>query len=97
MEEKKKNNLESGKLKEALETWNRDVLGKTLKKNPETRERFSTISNLEINRLYTPLDTEKLDYLEDQGWPGEYPASTSGIFFSSASLSEKPSYKEAHT
>ncbi|MCX5858802.1 MAG: methylmalonyl-CoA mutase family protein [Proteobacteria bacterium] len=73
MEEKKKENLESGKLKEALESWNRDVLGKALKKNPESRERFSTISNLEINRLYTPLDAGKPDYLQDQGLPGEYP------------------------
>jgi methylmalonyl-CoA mutase N-terminal domain/subunit len=32
-----------------------------------------TGSNAEVQRLYTPNDVEGLDYLEDLGFPGEYP------------------------
>jgi len=39
---------------------------KSLVKNPER-------NNLAHNRLYTPLDTEELDYESDLGFPGEYP------------------------
>jgi len=36
-------------------------------------ERFSTISDLEIKALYTPLDLEGFDFLRDVGFPGSYP------------------------
>ncbi|MBU7017348.1 MAG: methylmalonyl-CoA mutase family protein [Theionarchaea archaeon] len=39
----------------------------------ERQERFITTSSREISRLYTPLDTEGVDYLKDLGFPGEYP------------------------
>jgi len=41
-----------------------DEVKKTLKNNPDQKELFSTVSDLEIKRLYTP---------EDIGVPGEFP------------------------
>jgi methylmalonyl-CoA mutase N-terminal domain/subunit len=36
-------------------------------------EIFTTISGREVDHLYTPRDTAAGDYLEDLGFPGEYP------------------------
>ncbi len=46
---------------------------KALEKMPERSDRFSTISDMEIKPLYTPLDIREKDYLEELGFPGEYP------------------------
>ncbi|GLI34066.1 methylmalonyl-CoA mutase [Desulforhabdus amnigena] len=46
---------------------------KALKKMPERLGRFSTVSDLEIKPLYTPLDLKDKDYFEDIGLPGMYP------------------------
>ncbi len=48
-------------------------LGKLLRKAPERRERFETTSETEVRRLYTPADRSEADYLEDLGFPGEFP------------------------
>jgi len=39
----------------------------------ERRERFTTLSDLEIKRLYGPEDLRGFDYRRDLGDPGEYP------------------------
>ncbi len=44
-----------------------------LQKRPELKEKFLTNSFDEVNRLYTPLDVENINYSEDLGVPGEYP------------------------
>lgn len=41
--------------------------------HPERLKRFSTVSDQEINRIYTPADVEQLDFTRDVGFPGEYP------------------------
>jgi methylmalonyl-CoA mutase N-terminal domain/subunit len=46
---------------------------KALGKVPERLERFSTVSDLEVNKLYTPLDMRDRDFFEDIGFPGQYP------------------------
>jgi methylmalonyl-CoA mutase N-terminal domain/subunit len=63
----------SKETKEALERWQNSTLKKTLEKAPERNTRFSTVSDMEINRLYTPEDVDGLDYVEDIGFPGEFP------------------------
>jgi methylmalonyl-CoA mutase N-terminal domain/subunit len=45
---------------------------KAVKKVPERLERFSTVSDLEIKPLYTPLDV-KDNFIEEIGFPGMYP------------------------
>jgi len=46
---------------------------KVLDRFPERKEKFVTGSNKEVNRLYDPLDLEAINYLEDIGYPGDYP------------------------
>ncbi len=46
---------------------------------PERKEKFITVSNEEIKRLYTPEDIKDLDYQRDLGYPGEYPY-TRGVY-----------------
>jgi methylmalonyl-CoA mutase N-terminal domain/subunit len=44
-----------------------------LSKRPERKKEFVNTSGIPIKRLYTPLDQREMDYLSDQGFPGEYP------------------------
>ncbi len=60
-------------LKQAEDNWQHTTLQPTLKKKPESRSEFVTASSVPIERLYTPLDVEDLDYQADLGFPGEYP------------------------
>ncbi len=63
----------NGRVKDSFERWEKDCLEKHLKKNPEREQKFTTVSNQEIKRLYTPADLEGFDYLNELGFPGEYP------------------------
>ncbi|MBP7341520.1 MAG: methylmalonyl-CoA mutase family protein [Syntrophaceae bacterium] len=40
---------------------------------PDRKNRFSTVSDLDIQRLYTPEDLKDADYARDIGAPGEFP------------------------
>jgi methylmalonyl-CoA mutase N-terminal domain/subunit len=60
-------------LRDAHERWEKVTLQKTLARAPERQRRFITASSEEVNRLYTPLDVQDLDYFNDLGFPGEYP------------------------
>jgi len=65
---------------EALKSeWEEKILKPTLNKAPERKKRFETHSGIEVKRLYTPADTEKLDYARDIGFPGAFPF-TRGIY-----------------
>jgi methylmalonyl-CoA mutase N-terminal domain/subunit len=57
------------------ENWEKEKGRKT----KDIKEKFRTISGIEIGDLYTPLDVESLDYIRDLGFPGEYPY-TRGIY-----------------
>lgn len=46
---------------------------KALGKMPQRLNRFSTVSDLEVKPLYTPLDIADKDFDEDIGFPGKYP------------------------
>ena len=45
----------------------------SLKNNPDQKERFSTVSDLEIKRLYTPEDIKDINFAQDISVPGEFP------------------------
>jgi methylmalonyl-CoA mutase, N-terminal domain len=60
-------------IKEAKKHWSETTLAKVLDRFPERKEKFVTGSNKEVNRLYDPLDLEAINYLEDIGYPGDYP------------------------
>jgi len=59
--------------KQELKIWKETTLANALNRFPERRETFKTASEIELNRLYTPLDLEVFDYSEKLGFPGEYP------------------------
>ena len=54
------------------EKWGNDVQ-EALKSNPDQKDRFSTVSDLDIKRLYTPEDLKDMNFARDIGVPGEYP------------------------
>jgi methylmalonyl-CoA mutase, N-terminal domain len=60
-------------LNQAVESWEQDSLTQALTRLPERQSEFITASSEPIRRLYTPLDIDQLDYLNDLGLPGEYP------------------------
>ncbi len=59
-------------LADAYQEWSEGVEQK-VSKRPERKQEFINTSGIPVNRLYTPLDVKEEDYLEDQGFPGEYP------------------------
>jgi len=60
-------------IKSAQKAWEERKVAPGLKRNKERREKFTTTSGIEIKRAYDPSDTENLDYLNDVGYPGDYP------------------------
>jgi methylmalonyl-CoA mutase, N-terminal domain len=60
-------------LQQATDKWEETTLPKSLKGLPERQEQFITTSSEPVERVYTPLDVQDMDYLEDLGLPGEYP------------------------
>ncbi|MGP8154424.1 MAG: methylmalonyl-CoA mutase family protein [Smithella sp.] len=50
-----------------------DKVQKSLKNNPDQKKRFSSVSDTEIKRLYTPEDIKDINYAEDISVPGEFP------------------------
>ena len=57
----------------AVERWEQETLAPVLKKRPERKKRFETVSLEEVNRLYTPADTAEIDFERDISFPGEFP------------------------
>ncbi|MFB6283928.1 MAG: methylmalonyl-CoA mutase family protein, partial [Halobacteria archaeon] len=66
------------KLRKDREEWEKETLDPWLEQHPERKERFATVSNREVYRLYTPDDVSELSYGE-LGFPGE-PPYTRGIY-----------------
>ena len=50
-----------------------EKLNKVFGARPERLTRFSTVSDREINRIYTPADVRDQDFTADIGFPGDYP------------------------
>ncbi len=64
---------EKNRIEEVKKNWESNSLNRVLKKFSERKKTFVTGSNKEVDRLYDPLDLEKFDYIDDLGYPGEYP------------------------
>ncbi|MDI9472827.1 MAG: methylmalonyl-CoA mutase family protein [Tissierellia bacterium] len=56
----------------ALEQYEQQI-ERTTARFPERRDVFYSTSKAEVKRLYTPIDVEEIDPLEDIGLPGSYP------------------------
>ncbi|HIJ36389.1 MAG TPA: methylmalonyl-CoA mutase family protein [Deltaproteobacteria bacterium] len=46
---------------------------KNMSRRPERKPEFVNTSGIPVSRIYSPLDLEGDDYLEEVGFPGEYP------------------------
>jgi len=53
--------------------WEETTLRRALERAPEREEEFQTSSGLVVERLYTPVQSASFDYMEELGFPGEYP------------------------
>jgi methylmalonyl-CoA mutase N-terminal domain/subunit len=73
------NGEELQSLKKGLEKWEKEKLRKFLEKNPEREKIFLSASGIVLNRLYTPLDRTGKSYVEELGFPGDYPY-TRGVY-----------------
>jgi methylmalonyl-CoA mutase N-terminal domain/subunit len=58
--------------KRLTEKWEAEVR-EAVRANPDRKPRCSTVSDLEIQRLYTPEDIAQMDFARDIGVPGEFP------------------------
>jgi len=61
------------RIERRLRNWEETTLRGSLKKQPESRKEFVTISGVPVGSLYTPLDLGTKSYEERLGMPGEYP------------------------
>lgn len=57
----------------AKEEWEKGQVAKTLSKFKERKENFETSSGIPVERLYTPVENQNVDYMRDLGMPGQYP------------------------
>jgi methylmalonyl-CoA mutase N-terminal domain/subunit len=60
-------------IRAARDEWEDETLDPVLEDHGERQDRFATVSNLEVDRLYGPSDVSDIDYEEDLGFPGEPP------------------------
>jgi methylmalonyl-CoA mutase N-terminal domain/subunit len=59
-------------IRKEREEWEEQTLAPFLERG-ERKDRFATVSNLEVDRLYTPEDVTDVDFETDVGFPGEPP------------------------
>jgi len=60
-------------IREERQRWERTALPNWVKQCPERKKEFRNHSGMLLKGLYTPEDVKTLDYLQDLGFPGEYP------------------------
>jgi methylmalonyl-CoA mutase N-terminal domain/subunit len=63
---------EMERIREEDEKWAREVEAKVAKR-PERKQEFVNTSGIPVKRVYTPLDNEGKDFIDEIGFPGEYP------------------------
>lgn len=60
-------------LKKRYEKWEKDKYQNSLKTSCPERTEHTTVSGKEIKELYTPLDIAPFDYMNELGFPGDFP------------------------
>jgi methylmalonyl-CoA mutase N-terminal domain/subunit len=68
----------TNRLQEAEREWEEKTLSPTLKRTPENKKGFTTVSLSPVERLYTPNSLGGFDYEAELGFPGD-PPYTRGI------------------
>ena len=64
--------------KKQRQKWERTTVPNWLRRHPERRKEFETVSGIPVKRLYTPEDIQAMDYSKDLGFPG-VPPFTRGV------------------
>lgn len=70
---------EPDEIKDLIEKWKREVLGKHVAAKPERKAGFSSPSGMDIAPAYFPPDISGIDYVKNLGLPGLFPF-TRGIY-----------------
>jgi methylmalonyl-CoA mutase N-terminal domain/subunit len=68
--------IDKSKLSEMIKTetrWLNNIVKPTIDKFPERQQQYQTLSDITIDRIYTPASIPEFDYSRDLGFPGEYP------------------------
>ena len=60
-------------IREKRAEWEKEKYSKAIQENPERKQKFKNLSDIEIKNLYTPEDIADLEYLRDVGFPGDIP------------------------
>ena len=60
-------------------TWETEVVEPLLQRYPERQAQFNTTSDIDLKRVYTPVDNDSSAYLEQLGFPGQFPY-TRGVY-----------------
>jgi methylmalonyl-CoA mutase N-terminal domain/subunit len=60
-------------IREKRVDWEKQKYYMAIQKNPERKQKFKNLSDIEIKNLYTPEDIADLEYLKDIGFPGDVP------------------------
>ena len=60
-------------MKEQKDNWNEKFVKPTIGRFPERRKKFTTSSDIELERLHTPESDPDGTYAEQLGFPGQYP------------------------
>jgi len=60
-------------IKKQRQKWEKTTVPDWLRRHPERRKDFETVSGIPVKRLYTPEDVKNIDYSKDLGFPGESP------------------------
>lgn len=66
-------------LEKGYQEWKESKLDKTVNNYGERKDEFTTGSNRPVKALYTPLDLEEIDYLDEINFPGQFPY-TRGVY-----------------
>ncbi|GAB6283027.1 MAG: methylmalonyl-CoA mutase family protein [Ignavibacterium sp.] len=61
------------KIQNAYSEWEKNIYLTSLKKNPETKNNFTSVSFRKIDPIYSPLNIDLENYLEKINFPGSYP------------------------
>ncbi|MHA1379845.1 MAG: acyl-CoA mutase large subunit family protein [Candidatus Helarchaeota archaeon] len=66
-------------MEESKKNWEEKTLKEFLKEKPERYETFTTLSDIEVDRIYLPTQYSEKKYFEDLGFPGDWPF-TRGVY-----------------
>ncbi|UCG89943.1 MAG: methylmalonyl-CoA mutase, partial [Candidatus Heimdallarchaeota archaeon] len=65
--------VEIDKIKQKRKDWEKNCYSELVENHPERKDKFETLSGIDIKSVYSPEDIADLDYVKDFGFPGVFP------------------------